>query len=79
VSGAYVGIPKPTDVAAQYRHHAQLIADGDLPRPVRAFLVEVDGEGTPHVREFGAPYTSRREVISDLLDVVTYLNSEAAN
>ena len=74
-----MGIPKPTDVAAQLRHHAQRIADGDHPRPARALVIEFDARGVRNLESFGIPCDSHREAIADLLDACSFLNAEAAN
>lgn len=75
----YVGIPKPEDIAAQYRHHAAQIADGDLVRPARALLIEFDANGVPRLYQFGPAFNSHREGVSALLESAKFLNAEASN
>lgn len=74
----YVAVPKAGDLAAQYRYHAQLVADGERPKAARAVLIEFDEQGVPTMRLFGSYYTTQREAIHDLLEAVQSLNAEAS-
>ena len=59
------GYPDPADVAGQYRLHADRIANGELPRPSRAIVIEFDADGALAVTAFGPAMD--RSAIADAL------------
>lgn len=68
-----------SDVPAQYREHAALVADGARPRPTRSLLMEFDSKGEPRIYAFGPDFSHNRDAMSALLNVLTILNANASN
>ena len=49
------GLPEPTNVAGQYRLHADRIANGETCVPANAVLVELNAAGALSVTVIGPP------------------------
>lgn len=80
------GIPPVQDVIGQYRLHCDMVADGELPRPQRALLIEHSSDGGFVVQTFGMGEDSKREKIACIGDclkalgtAIQQLNAAAAN
>jgi hypothetical protein len=83
---ARLGLPAVSDVAAQYRLHADCIANGEVPRPRHAVLVDIDASGQPVVYTFGMAEACSRERlnliaagISALGDAARAVNATSSN
>lgn len=72
------GLPSTDNVAAQYRLHADQVANGELPRPVRSVLVEFHEDAVTSVQLFGM-HGHGREAISALASAIQSLNAGASN
>lgn len=75
---ARLGLPAAENVAGQYRLHADRIADGEVPRPRMAVLVEVGPDGISRVYTFGGELPARTKCAL-LLDAAQHFNAEAGN
>ena len=53
------GFPEPTNVAGQYRLHADRIANGEADMPANALLVELNAAGGLTVTIIGPPMEGR--------------------
>lgn len=68
---ARLGVPEVSDVVGQYRLHVDCIADGEMPRPARAVLIETTADGRQIVSVFGNEKDHYREDVSLLANATT--------